>query len=195
MNIAVLLFHELSELELTAPYSVLREARAQRLAENPEPDDPLEVYTVAKSRNSVETAGGLIITPHWAFVSAPPPDVLIVPGGRGVMAARRDKALLAYLGEHAPRLRLLVGIASGVLLLGELGLLRDLRATTHPLRVGSLRDYEVGEIVDAPLVKNENGLWFVRDAAAGLTLGTELVRELFTPQLAAAVAARLGVAE
>jgi len=185
MNIAVLLFNGVHELDVVGPYSVLGAARA-RLGE-----DAFDLFTVAKSRISVQTSGGLVVTPQWAFMSAPAPDVLIVPGGVGVEAARRDRALTAYLAEAAQRVRILLSVSTGAFLLGELGLLRDLRATTWEGQRERLRDFEVGEVVDARVVKNEGGRWFTGGVSAGLDGGLELVRELFGEEVAREAAARL----
>ncbi|MDQ3460308.1 MAG: hypothetical protein M3498_13585, partial [Deinococcota bacterium] len=89
MDIALLLYHHVNELDLVGPYNALHTAKrylSEDLSEGADEESPLALFTVAKARNSVETSGGLIITPHWAFASAPHPDVLVVPGGAGWQA-------------------------------------------------------------------------------------------------------------
>lgn len=184
MNIAVLLYNEVSELDAFGPYSVLGAAKGA-LAE-----DALNLYTVARSRMSVLTSGGLVVTPHWAFMSAPVPDVLVVPGG-GVDTVKRDRAVMSYLGEHAPRVQLLLAVGSGAFLLGELGLVRDQRATAWAGALERLRDYEAGEILTEGVVKNEGGRWFVGGGASALAGGTELLRELFGEATVKAAAEQL----
>ena len=182
MNIALLLYHEVHELDVVSTYSVIRTASASA--------DDLNLFTTAKSRNSVQTSGGLTVTPQWAFMSAPEPDVLIIPGGAGVDAASRDRALTSYLTGKAESVRLLVSVSTGAFLLGELGLLRDLRATTWlPLRE-RLLDYEVGEVVEARVVKNER-VWCAGGASAGLDVGLELLREFYGEEVAAGAAERV----
>lgn len=184
MNIAVLLYNEVSELDAFGPYSVLGAAKGAL------DEDALNLYTVARSRMSVLTAGGLVVTPHWAFMSAPAPDVLIVPGG-AVDAVKRDRAVMSYLGEQAPGVRFLLAVGSGAFLLGELGLVRDQRATAWAGALERLRDYEAGEVLAEGVVKNEGGRWFVGGGASALAGGTELVRELFGEEVAAWTAERL----
>ena len=184
MNIALLLYHEVHELDVVSTYSVIR-AALESVHE-----DELNLFTTAKSRNSVQTSGGLTITPQWAFMSAPEPDVLIVPGGAGVDAASRDRALTSYLKDKAAGVKLLVSVSTGAFLLGELGLLRDLRTTTWlPLRE-RLLDYEVGEVVEARVVKNER-VWCAGGASAGLDVGLELLREFYGQEVAARSAERV----
>ena len=91
-------------------------------------------------------------------MSAPEPDVLIVPGGARGGGSKADKHLMAYLNERAKGVRLLVSVCTGAFLLGELGLLRDKRATTYAASRERLMDYEVGEIVEERVAKND-GLW------------------------------------
>jgi cyclohexyl-isocyanide hydratase len=187
MNIALLLYHHVNELDAVGPYTAVHTAKRYL------PDDeeaPFTLYTVAKARNSVETSGGLIITPHWAFASAPAPDALLVPGGAGWLAASRDKVIVSYLREQAPRLKYLIGICTGALLLGKLGFLRDLRATTFAAYREQLLDYEVGEIVDERVVKNP-GIWCAGGVTAGIDAGLELVAELYGNGLAQRVARHL----
>ena len=183
MNIALVLFHECHELDVVSTYSALHAALGSV------EEDALNLFTTAKSRNSVQTSGGLVITPQWAFMSAPEPDVLIVPGG-AVDAASRDRALTAYLKDRAARARLLVSVSTGAFLLGELGLLRDLRATTWlPLRE-RLLDYEVGEITEARVAKNEH-VWCAGGPSAGLDVGLELLHDLYGAEVAAQAAQRV----
>jgi transcriptional regulator GlxA family with amidase domain len=187
MNVAVLLYNDVAELDAFGPYSVLAAARGA-LAE-----DALDLYTVARSRMSVLTAGGLVVTPHWAFMSAPAPDVLVVPGG-AVDGVKRDRAVMGYLAEHAPKVRLLLGVGSGAFLLGELGLVRDQRATAWAGALERLRDYEAGEILAEGVAKNESGRWFVGGGASALAGGLELVRELFGEAASGAARERLELA-
>lgn len=184
MNIAVLLYNGVADLDALGVYGVLGAAKTSL------DEEALNVYTLARSRMSVQTAGGLVVTPHWAFMSAPVPDVLVIPGG-DVDTAKKDRAVMAYLTEHAEWVRFCVAVGSGAFLLGELGLVRDMDATTWAGALERLRDYEVGAIVDAPLVKNANGRWFAGGGAKGLGAGLELLRELFGAELAEGVRVRL----
>jgi transcriptional regulator GlxA family with amidase domain len=183
MNIAVLLYNGVADLDALSLYGVLGAATTSL-------GEEASLYTVARSRMSVQTAGGLVVTPHWAFMSAPPPDVLVIPGG-DIDRVKKDRAVMAYLGEHAARVQRCLAVGSGAFLLGELGLLRDLEATAWAGALERLRDYEVGAIQDAPVVKNANGFWFAGGGARALDAGLALVHDLFGAELAQAVALRL----
>lgn len=98
---------------------------------------------------------------------------------------------MGYLGEHAPNVRFLLGIGSGAFLLGELGLVRDQRATAWAGALERLRDYEAGEILASGVAKNAGGRWFVGGGASALAGGLELARELFGEAAVRAAAERL----
>lgn len=188
MNIGVLLFHEVNEFEVVGPYTVLNTAKA--FLDTPE---TLDLFTVAKSRNSVQTSAAMTITPTWAFMSAPPVDVLIVPGGRGVETALRDRPLTQYLLAQKETIKLLVSISSGALLLGSLGYLKGQVVTTHPELYDRIEDYEVLRVSEDRLVKNDSGIWCSGGSATGLEVGLELVRYLLSGELATRVARHLAI--
>ena len=120
MNVAVLIYHHVSELGVVAPISVI--GTAKRLQGS---DSELAVFTVARSRLSVQTVSEVILTPTWAFASVPQIDVLFVPGGVGVERARRNNSIIEFLKRAASQASYVVSISSGSLLLGEAGLLRN----------------------------------------------------------------------
>ena len=184
INVAVLLFPEVHELDAVGPYSAVNAAR------HFVSEDALSLFTVAKSRHPLQTSGGLTLTPHHDFASAPSPDVLIVPGGRGVDGAARDEAVLGYVLEHVPHTKLLVSVCTGAFLLGEAGLLRGLRANTWAGKRERLLDYEVGEIMDARVVKNER-VWCAGGVSAGIDAGLDVVEELYGAEVAEKAAVQI----
>lgn len=172
MNVGVLLFHEVSELEAVVPYSLLALTRTLLEAEQ------LHVCTLAKSRNSVQTAGGLTITPTWAFMSAPAIDTLIIPGGSGVEAALKDRVLRRYLDAHKAEFERVITIGSGILLAGESGLLREQRVAAPEALYDRVEGYEVAEIAAARVVKNPK-LWCAAVGSAAQEVALALIEERF----------------
>jgi len=123
-----------------------------------------------------------------AAEALPPPSrvgTLLVAGGNGTDAARKDGRLLHFLrrsGQRAPRI---ASVCSGALLLAEAGLLDGKRATTHWCRVAQLRR-------EYPSVQVEPDRIWVRDGqvwtSAGISAGIDLALALITEDLGAAVA-------
>ena len=186
MRVGVLLFHEVHELDVVGPYTVLHTAK------NMLGETELEVFTVAKSRNSVQTSGDLTITPLYAFASAPPLDVLIVPGGKGVDKAKKDKPLQLYLEKTIPSLKRLLSVSSGSILLAELGYLKNQTVTTHHDVLARLNDYESLSIANKRIVKSGR-LWSSGAMASGMDLALEFINHSFDADLSKRVARHLGL--
>ncbi len=77
----------------------------------------------------VTFSSGLRVLPDHTFETAPAFDVLLLPGGPGWAAARKDDALLAYLRRAAPPARL-VTLCTGAMIAAAAGLLDGRMVTT-----------------------------------------------------------------
>jgi cyclohexyl-isocyanide hydratase len=126
LTVGMLLFDGLTQLDLTGPYEVLARMPGTR------------VILVAPTHAAVQSEWGLTITPDATFASAPPLDVVCVPGGWGIDAYLTNDELLDFLRARSERARFTISICSGALLLGAAGLLRGYRATTHWLSLDLL---------------------------------------------------------
>jgi len=115
----MLLFPDLTQLDLTAPYEVLT-----RLPE-------AEVSLVWKSLETVTSGTGLRLAPSVTLAEAAPADVLFVPGGSGLVPLLQDEEVLEFLRRQAASARYVTAVCTGSLLLGAAGLLQGYRATTH----------------------------------------------------------------
>jgi cyclohexyl-isocyanide hydratase len=125
-RVGLVLFPNLTQLDLTGPYEVF--SRMPRTT----------VDLVAADERPVASERGLSIAPTATFESAPPCDLLCVPGGVGVNAMMEDERLLAFLAARGAAARYVTSVCTGALLLGAAGLLRGYRATTHWLSLDLL---------------------------------------------------------
>jgi cyclohexyl-isocyanide hydratase len=119
MQIACVLFPEMTQLDLTGPYEVFH-----RL-----PD--AVVHLVAATPDPVESEGGLAIVPTATFGELAPVEVLFVPGGPGVNEAMLDDELIAFVQRQGERARWVTSACTGALILGAAGLLAGFEAATH----------------------------------------------------------------
>lgn len=119
LTIGLLLFPNITQLDLTGPYEVF-----SRL-----PDT--RVLLIAATVAPVRTEWGLTIIPDATFDDAPELDLLCVPGGWGVNKMLEDDTLLAFVRARGQHVRYVTSVCSGALLLGAAGLLNGYRATTH----------------------------------------------------------------
>jgi transcriptional regulator GlxA family with amidase domain len=124
-NVAILIFDDVEVLDFCGPFEVFSVTGRQADVR------PFNVYTVAGSAGPVLARNGLSVNPAYTLADCPEPDILLVPGGYGTRRAMQDEALMAWIGEQAGRVELLLSVCTGSLLLGKAGLLDGLRATTH----------------------------------------------------------------
>ncbi len=119
MDIAMLLFPKLTQLDLTGPHEVLARIPGAR------------VRLVAKTREPVESETGMAIVPNATFADVISADLVFAPGGYGQIAATDDADTIAWLRTIGGSARWITSACTGALLLGAAGLLRGYRAATH----------------------------------------------------------------
>jgi len=136
VKIGVYLFDGAEELDWAGPWEVLA-AWAHGW-----PDDGVEVFTVARTGATVTCAKGLRVIPDHAWESAPPADVLVVPGGNGVWEVIDTPDALQWIRGHAERGALVTSVCTGSLVLASAGLLTGRPATTWWGRLDRLAELD-----------------------------------------------------
>lgn len=119
-TIALLLFPELTLLDLVGPLQVLKSLPA-----------PYRTVVVGERKEPMTTDTGLALTPERTFAEVPRPFAVIVPGGPGSVAAMGNEAIQGYLRAAAPQAEIMGSVCTGALVLAATGLLEGRRATTH----------------------------------------------------------------
>jgi transcriptional regulator GlxA family with amidase domain len=132
-NVGILIFDDVEVLDFAGPFEVFSRTRLVAGAESRRSDDsaPFFVFTVARSTGPVTTTGGMRVLPAHSWDTAPPIDILVVPGGYGTRALLKDEPMLAWIKDAAIRASLVTSVCTGALLLARNGLLHGRRATTH----------------------------------------------------------------
>ena len=87
MNVVMLLFPHLTQLDLTGPYEVF--GRFPELA----------LHLTWKTLEPVDDARGLRLTPTTTFADCPQADILFVPGGPGQLQLMQDEETLNFLRQ------------------------------------------------------------------------------------------------
>jgi len=128
-HIGLLIFPQLTQLDLTGPYEVFNRMPGAR------------VHLIAKTLEPVRSEHGLPIPPTATFSSTPALDLLVVPGGFGVNELLVDPATLSFVREAAERARYVGAVCTGSLVLGAAGLLVGRRATCHWMSVEFLEAF------------------------------------------------------
>ena len=119
LQIGMLLFPRLTQLDLTGPHEILARIPG------------VQVHVVAKSMDPCMSETGLALVPTATFAQVPAVDLLFAPGGVGQIAAAEDDETLDWLARVGEPARWVTSACTGSLLLGCAGLLRGYRAATH----------------------------------------------------------------
>lgn len=180
MNIAVVLFAGAEELDWAGPWEVFAAWR------DGWPEDGLDVYTVGWSTEPVVCAKGLRVLPDYTWETAPAPDVVVWPGGRGTRRMLGDEKIREQVRSLAAQSRVMASVCTGALVYADAGLLDARRATTH---WGSLDHLaELGAVVDADARFVDHGdVITAAGVSAGIDMALHLVATLHSRERAVEV--------
>jgi cyclohexyl-isocyanide hydratase len=119
LRIAMLLFPDITQLDLTGPAQVLTRIPGAR------------VEYVAATLDPVPTDCGFSIVPTTTLAEAVSTDVLVIPGGDGAFDAMLDDAVVDFVRREAENATWVTSVCTGAFVLGAAGLLAGKKATTH----------------------------------------------------------------
>ena len=177
--IAVVLFEGAEELDYVGPWEVLAAWATQY------PDDGVEVYTVADTTEPIRSAKGLRVIPDHTWDTAPPPDVVVVPGGVGIYAELEDGEFIERLQSLAASGVLVTSVCTGALALATAGLLHGRPATTWWGRLDRLREIDptIDVRPDARFV-DSGEIVTAAGVSAGIDMALHLVARLHSVERA-----------
>jgi transcriptional regulator GlxA family with amidase domain len=127
MDIAILLYQRLTALDAIGPYEVLSRLPGA------------EVKFVAGETGPVRTDNGMLtLMAEHPLEDMAHPDIVLVPGGPGEVAARAGEPVLEWLRSVDQRSTWTTSVCTGSLILAAAGLLDGKRATGHWLALEQL---------------------------------------------------------
>ena len=165
MTIGMVIFPNLTQLDLTGPYEVFGRLPATK------------VLLIAESLEPLKSDNGLLLTPDETFDTAPQVDILFVPGGRGIFEAMQNEKLINFLQQQAVNAKYITSVCTGSLVLAAAGLLTGYKATTHWLSLHLLKMFNV-EVVEERVVIDRNRITG-GGVTAGIDFGLFVVAKLF----------------
>ncbi|HVZ73818.1 MAG TPA: DJ-1/PfpI family protein [Polyangia bacterium] len=160
LDVALLLFPGVTQLDLTGPFEVFRRIPDAR------------VHVVWKDLAPVRSDSGLSIVPTATLADVRAADVLCVPGGAGQIPLMEDEEVLDWIAGVGAGARFVTSVCVGSLLLGAAGLLRGYRATSHWASLPLLAAYGASP-VEARVVVDRN-----RVTGGGVTAGIDFALTL-----------------
>ena len=167
MNIAVLIYHDVLDFEVSSAMTAFK--TAARFT-----NSPLEIFSIHRTRASVLGASGLVMTPSYAMSAAPEPDVLIVPGGSGIEKLFKDSISKEYFKAQKKRVKHQILGTNAALLLGEYGLLEQQSVTAFPTLLETLWKYNPSEVLDSRSV-TDGSLRSISRSGAMLDVCLEII--------------------
>lgn len=172
LNIGLLLFDDVEELDFVGPWEVL--TVAAMTGKKPRPN----VFTLAEGEGPIRCAKGMRVLPDKTLADAPPLDVLIVPGGEGTRREMGNEALISWIRQQAVSCQWIASVCTGSFLLHKAGLTTDKTVTTHWAFTGALET--LGATVDAESRWVADGrLITAAGVSAGIDMALWLVGQLY----------------
>jgi putative intracellular protease/amidase len=89
------------------------------------------IVMISETGGAVRSAQGVSTMTDFSFATAPPLDIMMVPGGAGTFTQLNNAVLLDYLRAQNQRTELTASVCTGSALLAKAGILRGHRATTN----------------------------------------------------------------
>ncbi len=165
-RIAMLMYPGMTVMDLIGPHSMFGALMGAK------------IFLVAKSLEPVTSDSGVTITPNATFETCPRElTVLFTPGGTdGTLSAAVDPETRSFMADRGARAKYVTSVCSGSLILGEAGLLKGYKATSH----WSVRHVLAGFgaiPTDARVVRDRNRITGA-GVTAGLDFGLTMVAEL-----------------
>lgn len=129
LRVGLIGYDDVQALDLFGPADAFSAAEIE--TEHSRRQRAYEVVIIAASTKPFRTEAGVWCQAHATFRNAPALDTLIVPGGKGSRADRIAKPIADWILDHAPRIRRIASVCTGVYILARTGLLNGRKVTTH----------------------------------------------------------------
>ncbi|MBX7435384.1 helix-turn-helix domain-containing protein [Mycobacterium sp. Y57] len=190
-TVLVVGFPGVQALDMVGPFEVFTGASMYAAARNPA--DGYHVRVVSVDGAPVGTGTGLTLAAEPLPDPAEPVDTVVLPGGPGTAAARRDPALVDWIAAVTPNARRVVSVCTGALLAAQAGLLDGCVATTHWAYAARMADDFPAVIVDPDpiFVRSSQKVWTAAGVTAGIDLTLSLVEDDHGHEAAQTVARHL----
>lgn len=161
MNVGFIVFPNMTQLDITGPAQVLSRLPGAK------------VHYIWKTLEPVMTDSGFAIVPTISTAECPQLDILVQPGGIGIIPLSEDIEFLAFLKTQGEAAQYVCSVCNGSLVLGAAGLLDGYDSACHWAWGHELAKYG-SNFVKARVVEDRN-----RISGGGVTAGIDFGFTLF----------------
>lgn len=130
MDVAILLYDDLTALDAVGPYEVLSRIPDYKVT-----------FVAAEPGPKLTDTKMLSLVAEASLDDMPHPDIVLVPGGPGQEQAEKDERVLSWLRAAHETTTWTTSVCTGSLVLGSAGLLQGKRATTYWLALDELAQH------------------------------------------------------
>lgn len=168
-NFGFLLFPDLEELDLVGPWEIINVWRELF-------GEPENCLTVAETAGTVRCRKGLQVVAETDFASCPSLDALLIPGGKGRLAAMKNEKVLEFVQTQALQAEAVLSVCTGAFILAAAGLLENKKATTHWNSLDELRVTPTIEVAEERFVR-DGKIWTAAGVSAGIDLALAFIAD------------------
>ncbi|TQV81685.1 DJ-1/PfpI family protein [Denitrobaculum tricleocarpae] len=183
MQIGILLFDRVEELDFVGPYEILAAAEDRR------PED-IQVKTYALDQLEVTCNKRMKVVAHALCADAPQLDVMLVPGGNGSRLAAENGEMIAWIQKQAAGAKWVTSVCTGARILQAAGLIDGKRITTFHDAIPELRAAgRAADVLDDVRYVQDGNLVTSAGVSAGIDMTLWLLGQLTSPAFAREVQA------
>jgi transcriptional regulator GlxA family with amidase domain len=178
MDIAIVLYDRFTALDAIGPYEVLSRLPGARVT-----------FLAAQAGPVLTDNGMLTLLAERSLAEMSSPEIVLVPGGPGEVAARAGEEMLAWLREADRTSMWTTSVCTGSLILAAAGLLSGVRATSHWLALDALA--ALGAVPTSQRVVFAGKIVTAAGVSAGIDMALALAERIAGRDVAEAI--QLGI--
>ncbi|MCJ8311580.1 MAG: DJ-1/PfpI family protein [Saccharospirillaceae bacterium] len=177
INIAIIAFNNVEELDLVGPWEVFQEAANL--------DKRFQTQVISLDGKGVMAAKGLFLGVHGSMQTNKKYDVIVLPGGVGTDALIQNKTFLECLTTLTTQATWVTSVCTGSFVYAHMGLLKGRKCTTYyDACYGLETKGQTGEVLRNTRFVQDGHVVTAAGVSAGIDMSLWLIGQLMTTDFA-----------